>query len=206
MAPENSGAGSRILGLTGPIGCGKTTVGDILTELGAVRIDADHVVHELMQPGTAVAAAITAEFGESVSLPDGAIDRAQLGRIVFGNEDALRRLEALTHPAVREVIRNRVSTGAAAGDGIVIDAIKLLQSELLALADAVWVVRCRRDVQMERLTRLRRITPQEAEQRIAAMPVFEHPRVTTVIDNSGSLEELRVRVREAWEAFLQQEQ
>ena len=203
MATEPARTAPRILGLTGPIACGKTTVGNILLELGAVeRIDADAVVHELMRPGTAVAQRILERFGPEVLRPDGSVDRRRLGEIVFSDERALRELEAIVHPAVRERIRARVEERAGGNGVMVIDAVRLLQSELLELCDAVWVVRCSAAVSMHRLTEDRGMSRQAAEARLRAQPVFEHPRVTLVLDNGGTRESLRAQVEEAWRSLL----
>src|SRR5947209_282339 len=100
MAADSARRAPRNLGITGPIGCGKTTVGDILLELGALeRIDADAVVHELERSGTEVTHAVARAFGEDLLGPDGSVDRARLGAIVFRDANELRRLEAIVHPA-----------------------------------------------------------------------------------------------------------
>jgi dephospho-CoA kinase len=204
MAATDPRTGPRILGLTGPIACGKSTVGDFLLELGAAeRIDADRVVHELSQPGTETTAMIAREFGDDILQADGAVDRGRLGTLVFSDTGALRRLEAITHPAVRRVIRTHLQEYAGTPSGVVVlDAIKLLQSELLEIVDAVWVVTCARDVEMKRLSELRSMAVVEAEARLEAMPPFAHSRVTEVIDNSGTIEELRAQVEAAWQRFL----
>jgi dephospho-CoA kinase len=200
MAARSGRATARVLGLTGPIGCGKTTVGDILLELGArERIDADEVVHELQRPGTDVTAAVAGSFGQDVLHSDGSIDRASLGAIVFADHDALARLEAIIHPAVREAIRQRIE--ATKGGVIVVDAVKLLQSDLLPLVEEVWVVGCDPRVERSRLTEIRGMSPEQVEARLRAQPSFEHPRVARVIQNSGSLEGLRRQVEAAWRNF-----
>jgi dephospho-CoA kinase len=192
----------RILGLTGPIGCGKSTVGDLLLELGALeRIDADQAVHQLMLSGTPTTGQIRSVFGPQVIDPDGSVDRTALGELVFADPQALARLEAIVHPAVRQVIRSRLSDLSRHTGIVVVDAVKLLQSELLEVCDAVWVVRCSAETQMHRLTETRHLTESAARSRMAAQPSFDHPRVTTVIDNSGSMEDLRRRVERAWSAL-----
>ena len=197
MVGERPQSGRHVLGLTGPIACGKTTVGDMLLDLGAaVRIDADTVVHDLMRPGTETTACIAERFGDVIDAR-GAVDRAALGRAVFADRAALRDLEAITHPEVRREIRRRLDEYA---HGVVIvDAVKLLQSELLPLCDAVWVVACDADVELERLMHRNSLGEEDASRRIAAAPNFEHPRVDVRIENSGSLEELRRDVCSAWE-------
>lgn len=199
MVAEYSSTAPRILGLTGPIGCGKSSVGAILLELGARdRIDADEVVHDLMTPGTEVSDQVRAAFGPGVCASDGGVDRRKLGKIVFRDREALRRLEAITHPAVRRAIRHRLDSEIGEPGLVVVDAVKLLQSDLLDLCDAVWVVRCDRTVEMDRLLRDRGMTVTEAENRLAAQPSFDHARVTAIIDNSGSRADLREQVERAW--------
>lgn len=198
MAGTAAGA-PRILGLTGAIGCGKTTVGDMLLRLGAVeRIDADTVVHELMAPGTAVTAAITDTFGTGVLRDDGAVDRGALAAKVFADPAALRKLEAITHPAVRAEIRRHLEDLKEQDGIVIVDAVKLLQGDLLPLCDAVWVVRCPPVDQTRHLIAIRGMTAEAAGERIAAQPSFDHPRVARVIENSGSLDHLEKQIEAAW--------
>ena len=160
------------IGLTGPIGCGKSTVAAWLAELGAVVIDADDVAREVTAPGTSAAAAIAAEFGTDLLRADGSFDRAALGRIVFANAAALARLEA----------------------------IKLVESGLAALCDEVWLVVCEPGTQLERLAR-RGDLAADAEARIAAqsdMAARLAPVATRVLDTSGTLESTVAAVRSAW--------
>ena len=202
MVQTGSGRGPRVLGITGPIGCGKTTVGDILLELGALeRIDADREVHALMQPGTEVTREIARRFGEAVIAPDGSVDRARLGGIVFADPERLRELESITHPAVRRSIRGRLQDYADEDGVVVVDAVKLLQSDLLPFVEAVWVVQCSQQVQLERLRMIRGMSREAALDRVRAQPDFRHERVTAVLENSGSLQELRERVQQAWQVF-----
>lgn len=200
MGTGGANAAPRVLGLTGPIACGKTTVGTMLLELGAsARIDADEVVHELMLPGTETSARIAAEFGPGVILPGGGVDRRALGALVFAQPAALRRLEAITHPAVRELIRARLKE-LSGGNGIVLlDAVKLLQSELADLCSTIWVVRCDQNEQRRRLLEDRGMDPTQADGRLAAQPSFEDPRVSAVIDNSGSRAHTREQVVRHWQ-------
>ncbi|MDQ2744615.1 MAG: dephospho-CoA kinase [Chloroflexota bacterium] len=204
MAGNSSLRSPRVLGLTGPIACGKTTVGDLLVRLGALaRIDADTVVHQLMVGNTPVTAAIQDRFGPKVITVDGSVDRGRLGDVVFGDSSALRDLEAIVHPEVRAEIRQRVQSYAGQDGVVVVDAVKLLQSDLLPLCEAVWVVQCARQVEMGRLVEIRGLAADAAQRRLDAQPVFDNPAVTWVIENSGSFAELESQVRAAWEGFMQ---
>jgi dephospho-CoA kinase len=171
----------------------------MLLELGVLeRIDADRLVHTLMTPGTAVTDAIRQTFGPGVVRPDGSVDRARLGRLVFADPDSLRRLEEIVHPAVRRLVRERIQRLEGQTGIVVVDAVKLLQSELLELCDAVWVVQCSSEAQRRRLTEVRQLTDEEAQSRLNAQPSFLHSRVMRVIENSGSVEELRREVEAGW--------
>ena len=202
MASDGAQTQPRIIGLTGPIGCGKTTVGDLLLEIGArERIDADRVVHGLLGPHTRVTAAVASRFGRAILDPEGGVDRLKLASIVFSDDAALRDLEAITHPAVRDEIRTRLDAWRGTDEVIVLDAIKLLQSDLLPLCEVVWLVECEPAQQMDRLVSDRGMTEGAARARIAAQPSFDHGAVTAIIANSGTLAQLRDKVVAAWTAY-----
>jgi dephospho-CoA kinase len=202
MASGSAKTGPRVLGLTGPIACGKSTVGDILLELGVLqRIDADHVVHDLLAPGTEVNRQIREVFGSEVMDAEGGVDRSRLGAIVFRDPAALAQLESITHPAVRVEIRRQLAELRERDGVVVVDAVKLLQSDLLPLCNAVWVVTCDPAEQRRRLRENRSMSREAADGRLLAQPPFDHPAVTTVIENSGSQVELQKRVAAAWSAL-----
>jgi dephospho-CoA kinase len=190
-----------VIGMTGPIGCGKSTVASWLGELGATVINADQVAREVTGPGSAALAAIVAAFGPDLIRADGSLDRSALGRIVFNDAEALARLEAIVHPAVRPVILERIAT-ATAGDArvVVIEAIKLVEGGLAALCDELWLVTCDAGDQLARLLG-RGANRADAEARIAAQSgVVERltPFATRVIDTTGSVDETRRLVDVAW--------
>jgi dephospho-CoA kinase len=193
------------IGLTGPIGCGKSTVAGWLSELGAVVIDADDVAREVTAPGTPAAVAIAAEFGADLLGPDGALDRAALGRIVFADPASLVRLEAIVHPAVRPVIVQRLERAAADGvPAVVVEAIKLVAGGLAELCDEVWFVVCDADAQRSRLLARGSIAA-DADARIAAQAGLVGrlaPAATRVIDTTGHVAAARDRVESAWSAAL----
>lgn len=182
------------IGLTGNIACGKSTVGRLLVNRGAEYIDADQLVHALLEAGTPENARVVERFGPGVRGPDGRIDRATLGAIVFADPAALRDLEAILHPAVRVEIRRRLA--ATRAPIVVVDAIKLLESGLARELDAVWVVTCPRAEQLRRLTAERGLTPEQAVARIDAQSPQEEKirQATVVIDNGGSLAETERQV------------
>jgi len=189
-----------VIGLTGNIAAGKSTVAAMLGRLGACVIDADQLAHQVMRAGTEVYRVIVMRFGEGVLDPNGEIDRSALGGIVFSDPDALRDLERLVHPAVIEETRLRLRE--CRNCVCVVEAIKLLEAGMDALCDVVWVVTASRGQQIDRLMRERHLTAAQAQARIEAQPSPEAKlaRADVVIDNSGSLEEAWAQVLGAWEA------
>src|SRR5437763_11123365 len=186
-------------GITGPIAAGKSTIDDMLRDLGAGPIiDADAVVHELYQTSRPLQEAVAAAFGSQVRCPDGRIDRRALGARVFDDPQALRRLEGLVHPATREAVRARLQE--APPDAIaVVDAVKLLQGELAALCTERWWIAADPSVQRHRLIELRGLSPAEADRRLAVQPRLEDWRalIDPVIDNSVALTATRPQVETA---------
>jgi dephospho-CoA kinase len=198
-----------ILGLTGSIACGKTTVGLQLLELGAdVYLDADRVVHELYLPGQPLVAELAALFGPEIVDDAGGIDRGVLGRIVFDNPEKLRLLESHVHPAVQGALLAHLREMADAGpDSIgVLDAVKLVESGYSQLCHAVWVVTCPPEVQMERLMRDRGLSRADAQARLDAQGdiATKLAAATEIINNSGDVPHLRAQVTSAWEHFRRQ--
>ncbi|MBX5490917.1 MAG: dephospho-CoA kinase [Chloroflexi bacterium] len=188
------------IGLTGNIGVGKSTVACLLAELGAEVIDADRVAHALMAPHTAEWERIVARFGQAILRADDTIDRQRLGAIVFRDPDALRDLERILHPSVRQQIRAHFATTTASV--IVVEAIKLFESGLYREVDAVWVVAAAREQQIARLVATRGLTPAEAALRVDAQPpqAEKIARADVVIWNDGDLAATRAQVLAAWAA------
>lgn len=206
--------GLYLIGLTGGIACGKSTVLAMLRERGAHVIDADGVTHALQQPGQPVYEQIVAAFGAGIlAEPGGPIDRKALGAVVFADPAELRRLEQLVHPAVHAHILawlDRLAADAAgatsatlASPVAVIDAVKLLEAGWKPLCDAVWVVTCEEEQQVRRLTGTRGMSEAEARTRIAAQPpqASRAAQADVVIDNNGALESTRAQVSAAWDAL-----
>ena len=194
--------GPVLIGLTGPIGCGKSTVAGWLAARGAVVIDADVVAREVTAPGQPGHDAVLARFGDAVRSPDGTLDRAALARIVFADAEALRQLEAIVHPLVRPRILAAVEAARERqAPAVAIEAIKLVEGGLADLCDEVWWIAC--DDQRVRLTG-RGMDPADADRRIAAQAgmkervLADRPDVVE-IDTSGSLSSAEARVIAAWE-------
>ena len=193
------------IGLTGPIGCGKSTVAGWLAELGAETIDADDVAREVTAPGLPATAAVVDRFGEAIRRPDGSLDREALAGIVFRDPAALADLEAIVHPAVRErIIAELENARADHAPALVVEAIKLVEGGLAALCDEVWLVRCEPAEQRARL--LERGSPEDdADRRIAAQGDLDarvRPIATRIIDTSGSPFAARRAVESAYRQAL----
>lgn len=188
-----------LLGLTGNIACGKSTVGQLLAErYSADYVDADRLVHQLYAAGTPETAAIAARFGIDLVREDGTIDRRRLGDRVLGDTDALRELENLLQPGVRAAIETRIDSSSS--QVVVLDAIRLIEAGLVERCDAVWVVVCEREVQIERLMASRGMTHAQAALRVDNQrPQEEKVRYATeVIENRGSRDALIAQVDGAW--------
>jgi dephospho-CoA kinase len=193
----------RIIGLTGNIACGKTSVGQMLLELGAERyIDADAFVHHLYESGQPIALQVQEAFGSAVIAADGSVDRKALGGVVFENVEAMQRLERIVHPAVDRALMHELATVSATGIAI-IDAVKLLEGGSGALCQSKWLVICPEEQERARLMARNQMSEEEAWARIRAQPsvAARLPLVDEVIDNGGSLEETRRQVAAAFERF-----
>lgn len=198
-----AGAARRALriGLTGPIGCGKSTVAGWLALRGAVVVDADAVARAVTAPGEPAHDAALARFGDAVRRADGTLDRAALARLVFVDAAALRDLEAIVHPVVRPRILAALEAADRAGaPAVVIEAIKLVEGGLAALCDEVWLVTCDPDAQRARLAG-RGMAAEDAKRRIAAQgdPADRlRPHATRELETNGAPDE----VEAATAAFL----
>jgi dephospho-CoA kinase len=193
----------RTIGITGNIACGKTSVGQMLLELGAERyIDADALVHRLYLSGQPIAVKVAEAFGTAVVAADGSVDRKALGAIVFQDAEAMRRLEAIVHPAVGIALLGELASVSVSGIAI-IDAVKLLESGSGALCQSKWIILCPEQQELARLMTRSQFSAEEAWARIRAQPsvATRLPLVDEVIDNGGSLDDTRCQVSAAFERF-----
>ncbi len=198
----------KILGLTGSIACGKSTVAKWLEQQGAIVIDADALVHELYRD-PAFTKQIGQSFGTFVIGKDGVVDRKALGNLVFGNPHKMAKLEKIVHPAVTALRDQRVldiKHSAHPPQVLVLDAVKLVESGQYKICQAVWCLVVDRNNQIERLIHKRNLTHKEALQRIIVQPPSDKKDVQTdipiiYIDNNGSIEELEQKVERLWQEF-----
>lgn len=191
-----------VLGITGNIASGKSTVVKILQEHGAHHVDSDVVYGDLVQPGKPLLRTLAETFGEGIIAPDGSLDRKALGAIVFSDPEKLALLDRITHPAV---IAESDRRAAAIPEGvIVIDAVKLVESGHDAVCDEVWVVTIPEEIQVTRLMQRNTLTEKEARRRIVAQPPMgpKIARADRIIDNSGTVNDLRATVEAAWSMLV----
>jgi dephospho-CoA kinase len=194
----------KLIGLTGGAGSGKSTVSDMLSELGAVVLDADEAAHAVYEPGSPGFDAVVREFGDQY-VRGGRIDRARLGELVFRDESARHRLNAIVHPLVREWMAARTAEAALRDTEVVVQAVPLLfENGLERLYSTIVVVYVPEDVQLDRLVAGRGLNADRARGMIAAqMPIEEKRKLAHhVIDNSGSVETTRKQVERLWEQSL----
>ena len=187
----------KVIGLTGNIGCGKSTVAGMLRELGAVTIDADRVTRDIRRNDADARAEILARFGTD--------DALELGKIVFDDADALHDLEGILHPRVRGAIRARLAELAEAGETVaVVEAIKLIESPLADGCDEVWVVRCDEADAIARLAAARGMDEAAARRRLANQSPQEEKvaAADVVVDGSAPMDETRRQVERALAALV----
>ncbi len=194
-----------VIGLTGGIASGKSLVSGMLGEQGAVVLDADKVGHEAYTRGTGCYAAVVAAFGQDVVGSDGEIDRKALGGKVFGAPDQRKRLESIVWPWMRSTMDLRLGVVRAAGAPVaVLEAAVLIEADWVPLVDQVWLVTVPPVVARDRLIQRNGLTADQADARIGAQLTDEerakHARV--VIDNDGTLDELRSQVMREWEQLI----
>ncbi|MGH7857011.1 MAG: dephospho-CoA kinase, partial [Candidatus Binatia bacterium] len=205
-APTDVERGTKVLtiGLTGGIGSGKSSVTQVLRELGAHVIDADRIGHEVYRPGSAGWSAVAEAFGPEIVAADGTIDRTKLGRRVFSDPAALKRLNALVHPLIADEVRRQIDELRSRGLGapVVVEAAVLLEARWDELVDEVWVVVATPELAVDRVVRDRGLRAEEVERRILSQLTDEERLAAAdcIIRNTGSLGELRSEVERTWAA------
>ncbi len=195
--------GKLLIGLTGNIACGKSTVLTQLFSLGAYTIDADLLIHAILKKDGPAYTPVVQEFGPSVVLSDGEIDRRALGKIVFSDADRLHRLEEIEHPIVRAIIESAIIS--APQRVVVLDAIKLIEAGWAAKCAQLWVVTSLPEQQIRRLVETRGYSEEEAHMRVAAQSsqAEKAALADVVIDNSGTRRQTVEQVSAAWQAIPQ---
>jgi dephospho-CoA kinase len=192
---------TRVIGLTGGIGSGKSTVSQYLKELGAVIIDADKVGHEAFQPGTEAWREVVATFGRDIVAPNGEIDRKKLGAIVFDNPQALAQLNRIMHPKMRDMMKAQIDEYRRQGVAVVVlEAAILIEANWTPLVDEVWVTIAPESAVLERLKKQRGLVEEQTLARIRSQLSNQErlKHADVVITNEGNLEEVKARVKELW--------
>ncbi|MEC1606353.1 dephospho-CoA kinase [Bacillus halotolerans] len=188
-----------VIGLTGGIASGKSTVANMLIDKGITVIDADIIAKQAVEKGMPAYRQIIDEFGEDILLENGDIDRRKLGALVFTNEQKRLALNSIVHPAVREeMLKRRDESIANQETFVVLDIPLLFESKLESLVDKIIVVSVTKELQLERLTKRNQLTEEEALSRIRSQIPLEEKvsRADNVIDNSGTLEETKQQLEE----------
>lgn len=200
-----------VIGLTGGIASGKTTSSNILRELGAIIVDADEIARRVVEKGRPALNEIKKYFGQEIILENGQLNRKKLGHIVFNDEEALKKLNEITHPHIIKKITDEINWHKKTSPNcvIILDAPLLIEQNLTYLVDEVWLVVVPEKIQLNRLIkrecRIREcISAKEAQKRIDAQILLEHKKkyADRIIDNSGDLYTLRKQVEENWNKII----
>ena len=194
----------KVIGLTGGIGSGKSTVSQFLRELGAALIDADKAGHEAYQPNTETWREVVAAFGEQVLTPDGEIDRKKLGGIVFSSPESLARLNLIMHPRMYEMMKAQIEECRQRGvDVVVLEAAILLEAGWTPLVDEVWVTVAPESTVVERTRERTGLSEEQILARIRSQMSSEEraKHAEVVINNDGTRDELKAKVKELWEGI-----
>ncbi len=194
------------IGLTGGIGSGKSAVAAMLAQLGAPILDADKVGHAIYQPGGPAYAEVVAAFGEGILAADRTVDRKKLGPLVFGDPAALKRLNSIVHPKMLAQMREMVAEMRRNGERrpIVVEAAILIEANWQPLCDEIWLVTAPRAQVIMRVERQRGMQRAQTEARISAQLSNDERRkhASLVVENNGTLDELRAKIAALWQDAL----
>jgi dephospho-CoA kinase len=196
----------KVIGLTGGIGSGKSTVATYLAEMGAVVIDLDKVGHEVLKSGSRALKRVVSEFGKDILDAEGDIDRARLGKIVFKNRDALARLNRIMHPAIDKILFERIEEYRRQGIKVVVlEAAAMLEAGKAKQADEIWVTTAPEATVLRRLRGRSGYSGEESRARMRSQlsdaERIKHAEV--VIDTDGSLDEVKARVEKEWRKLME---
>ena len=191
----------KVIGLTGGIGSGKSTVSQFLAELGATIIDADKIGHEVLKPDTEVWREVVVTFGKQIVTANGTIDRKKLGTIVFSNPEARAQLNQIMHPRIYEMVKAQLAEYQRQGTNVVVvEAPLLVEADWTLLVDEVWVTTAAEDTVLKRLRERTGLSEAESQARIRSQlpPEEKIKSADVVIDTDFDLDELKAKVRELW--------
>jgi dephospho-CoA kinase len=192
---------TRVIGLTGGIGSGKSTVSRFLADLGAVIIDADKIGHEAYRPDTGTWRKLVKTFGSGILIADNTVDRKKLGAIVFGDETELKRLNAIIHPQITEIIKKQIADYRCQGAKVVVvDAPVLFEANAKNLVEEVWVVVSNEANVIKRAIARTSLPEEQIRSRIRSQLSNEEriKRAQVVIHNDGTAEDLQKKVHKLW--------
>lgn len=193
---------TKVIGLTGGIGSGKSTVSQYLAELGAVILDADKVGHEAFKPNTEAWYEVVATFGKQILTPGGEVNRKKLGEIVFNNAESLSRLNQIMHPRMYDIIKAQIEEyRRQRADVVVLEAAVLLEANWTSLVDEVWVTVASEATVLKRIKQQRGLEETQTLARIRSQLSTEKrvKHADVVINNDGDRDEVQVKVNELWE-------
>jgi len=195
----------KVIGFTGGIGSGKTTITQCLADLGATIIDADKVGHQTFEPGTEIWHEVVKAFGESILAPDNSIDRKKLGPIVFADPEAISRLNRIMHPRMYAIMKERIAEHRRQGvNVVVIEAAVLIEAKWTPLADQVWVATAPESAVIDRLAKQRGMDREQTLSRIRSQLTSEErlKHADVVITNDGTLDDLKAKVIQLWKRLV----